>query len=228
MSGKKKWIFPILLTALTVCVWLVLVQLTPDPQPAETLPEWTYDPVIRVDEQGNTYEVLVPSELVDEWESYQRERERIASGETLPPETGEIPDTLYEKSYAIASEEQKRQLEQIQAANEWGSLGECTRAIMIVMGDLSADTPRLTLSQARDICEKLEGRWFLSSDSFEQNAVRRFDKIAGAPDFQGGSGIYRYVYYLDDEQTESITVMLGSVRYSNEETGESEVLVRYE
>lgn len=228
MSGKKKLTFGILLAVLAVCICFAAAQLMPDPMPAETLPQWTCDPIIKVDEHGNTYEVQVPSELVPEWESYQQELDRIARGETRPPETVEIPDTLYEKSYAIASEEQKRQLEQIRAANEWGSVGECTRAIMLVMGDLPADTPRLALEQARDICEKLESRWFFSADAFERNAVRQFDRIAGAPDFQGGSGVYRYVYYLDDEQTEFITVMLGRVAYTNETTGESEVLASYE
>jgi len=68
-----------------------------------------------------------------------------------------------------------------------------------VLGDLPADTPRLTVQDAGNLYGKVD---FADME-------KEFNKIAGAPDWIGGSGIYRSIYYLNDERTEAIYLMLG-------------------
>jgi hypothetical protein len=70
-----------------------------------------------------------------------------------------------------------------------------------MLGDLPADTPRLTVEDAANLYGKVE-----FADMEEA-----FNKIAGAPDWIGGSGIYRSIYYLNDERTEAIYLMLGNM-----------------
>ena len=227
MQKKRSIILVTLCVGLCIIIAMSINTLVLGAEYEDRYAEEIIEPIMFEDENGNTYEIMVPADQVEEWERQQREKEMEILGITIPSELDEDSMTLFSKSYAIATEAQKKQLSQIQESNEWGAMGDYTRAIMIVMGDLSADTPRLTLEQAQEICDDLEGRWFLSSDTFEENAVKLFNKFAGAPDFQGGSGVYRYVYYLNEEQTESITIMLGRIKYTDEVTGESKVLVSY-
>ena len=120
----------------------------------------------------------------------------------------------YDRAYAQATEEQKQKLEELKAVS---GVGEYTRQIHVIMGTLPEGTPRITLEQAKAICaqysDELEVKltWNVLSESF--------NKIVGAPDYEGGSGIHRIVYFLDEEGTEAIVLLGTSVQYVNMTTG---------
>lgn len=123
--------------------------------------------------------------------------------------------TLYEWAYANATEEQKVQLEAIQAERHGTPKDQWTRRILIAIDALSPNTPRLTLEVAQTLGSQqaLQTTYKGDTNAFESNVIKAFNAIAGAPDWEGGSGIYRYCYYLNEEQTQAIYVMLGRVIY---------------
>ncbi|MCW3983641.1 MAG: hypothetical protein NWE96_06550 [Candidatus Bathyarchaeota archaeon] len=108
--------------------------------------------------------------------------------------------SFYELAYAKATSEQKVQLDKIIADKSIGLPGEWRRPVLIAIGDLPKDQPRLTSEQAGKLYDTKD-RSVLESE---------FNKIAGAPDFIGGSGIGRSIYYLNDDRTEAIYVMEGN------------------
>ncbi len=113
--------------------------------------------------------------------------------------TSEPSASFYESAYAKATSGQKEELDKIIADKSIGLPGEWRRAVLITIGDLPKDTPRLSAEQAAKLY-----------DSKDVSALEsEFNKIAGAPDFVGGSGIERSIYYLNDNRTEAIYVMEG-------------------
>ena len=107
--------------------------------------------------------------------------------------------SFYESAYAKATSEQKEKLDKIIADKSIGLPGEWRRPVLIAIGDLPKDQPRLSAEQA--------GKLY---DSKNVSALEsEFNKIAGAPDFVGGSGIERSIYYLNDNRTEAIFLMEG-------------------
>ncbi len=118
-----------------------------------------------------------------------------------PPITNDSNASFYESAYAKATSEQKVELDKIIADNSISLPGEWRRPVLIAIGDLPKDQPRLTAEQAGKIY-----------DTKDRSALEsEFNKIAGAPDFVGGSGIGRSIYYLNDNRTEAIYVMEGLV-----------------
>jgi hypothetical protein len=117
---------------------------------------------------------------------------------------------FYQLSYDRATPEQREQLDAI-IADDWfgwgvdssGGMGQKRRDIHITLGDLPADTPRLTAQDAANLYGKVP---------FDQ-LDDEFNKIAGAPDWVGGSGITTTVYFMNDERTESIVLSLGDVSH---------------
>ncbi len=108
--------------------------------------------------------------------------------------------SFYELAYAKATSEQKVELDKIITDEGIGLPGEWRRPVLITIGDLPKDQPRLTAEQA--------GKLY---DTKDRSALEsEFNKIAGAPDFVGGSGIERAIYYLNDNRTEAIYVMEGN------------------
>ena len=123
----------------------------------------------------------------------------LASYTTPPPIIKDSNVSFYESAYAKATSEQKEELDKIIADKSVGLPGEWRRPVLIAIGDLPKDQPRLSAEQA--------GKLY---DSKDVNALENeFNKIAGAPDFVGGSGIERSIYYLNDNRTEAIYVMEG-------------------
>lgn len=112
--------------------------------------------------------------------------------------TNESYTSFYELAYAKATSEQKAELDKIIADKSVGLPGEWRRAVLIAIGDLPKDQPRLTAEQAGKIYDSI-GK---DADALE----REFKKIAGAPDFVGGSGIGRSIYYLNENRTDIIVV----------------------
>lgn len=137
---------------------------------------------------------------------------------TEPPEDedddepGE-PSGLYEECYAVATEEQREQLENIVVFENWSRQEWYTKQIMIIMDMLPEDTPCITLEQAQAICAEIDPYDYDTPDEFENVIVGRFNEIAGAPDFDGGSGITRKFYFLDNNQTEYLVVTGCFVEY---------------
>ena len=139
-----------------------------------------------------------PENKMEAWIAQQEEAKNIESGYA---EAEEDSLSFYELSYERATDEQQAQLEAIFADHSLGSVGEWRRDVLIVLGDLPADVPRLTAHDATNLYGKIE-----YTDLEEE-----FNKIAGAPDWVGGSGIERSVYFLNDERTEAIYLMLNDV-----------------
>ncbi|MDR0373326.1 MAG: hypothetical protein LBI79_07220 [Nitrososphaerota archaeon] len=110
--------------------------------------------------------------------------------------------SFYELAYAKATGEQKVELDKIIADEGIGLPGEWIRPVLIAIGDLPKDQPRLTAEQAGEIYDRI-GR--------DVGALEKeFNKIAGAPDFIGGSGIERSIYYLSDDRSQAIFLSLGN------------------
>ena len=135
---------------------------------------------------------------------------------------------LYEKSYAKATDAQKKQLESIQTnTTSYGYAQEYTKQILIIMGELPADTPQITLAQAQAICKDIQER-NLSFSEFTPALIAAFNEIAGAPDYNGGSGMRVIDYYLNDRQTELLRLTGISVLYINKEADIHDILCKWE
>lgn len=152
---------------------------------------------IASDKSDETQEL---DQKVEEWIGQQKEQSKKESGQN---EVEEGNRTFYELSYDRATDEQREQLEAIFSDHSLGSIGEWRRDVLITLGDLPADTPTLTAQDAAELYSSVP------YDALE-NA---YNTIAGAPDWVGGSGIHRSVYFLNDERTEAIYLLLGDVRH---------------
>lgn len=122
--------------------------------------------------------------------------------------------SLYEYCYAHASDEQRRQLESFEMRYK-GATSELLREgyirqIETIMGALQSDTPRLTVEQARSIYFEVLAEGYLpGSRELAIELERRYNEIAGAPDYVGGSGLYITVYSCNPEFTEGIFIING-------------------
>ena len=133
----------------------------------------------------------------------------LAAYASPPPIINDPNASFYESAYARATSEQKVELDKIIADNSIGLVGEWRRPVLIVIGDLPKDQPRLTAEQAGEIYDRIGKDGPSDLDENERALEREFNKIAGAPDFVGGSGIGRSIYYLNENRTDAIYVMLG-------------------
>ncbi|MFA5572010.1 MAG: hypothetical protein WC046_01000 [Candidatus Bathyarchaeia archaeon] len=129
----------------------------------------------------------------------------LATYTSPPPIINASNVSFYESAYARATSEQKVELDKIIADNSIGLVGEWRRPVLITIGDLPKDQPRLTAEQAGKIYDRI--------GKDESALEREFNKIAGAPDFVGGSGIGRSIYYLNDNRTDAIYVRLGDASH---------------
>ena len=120
---------------------------------------------------------------------------------TPTPTTNESNASFYELAYAKATSEQKEEIDKIIDDKSIGLPGEWRRAVLIAIGDLPKDTPRLSAEQAAKLFDSKE----------ISDLESEFNKIAGAPDFVGGSGIQRSIYFLKDDRSEAIILMLDDV-----------------
>ncbi|MDR1993367.1 MAG: hypothetical protein LBQ98_07750 [Nitrososphaerota archaeon] len=126
----------------------------------------------------------------------------VAHDWILGQETSPAPDaSFYELAYAKATSEQKIELDKIVADKSIDLPGEWIRPVLIAIGDLPKDQPRLTAKQAGEIYDQI--------GKDEGDLEKEFNKIAGAPDFIGGSGIERSIYYLNDNRSQAIFLSLG-------------------
>ena len=153
------------------------------------------------------------------------EQDALKSG-IAENEEGSVPaEDLFTKSYRIASEDQKARLDNIQKEDFLGAVGTYTKQIKIIMNELPETVPNITKAQAIDICSEVNVEDYASADDFEYDITQRFNEIAGAPDFEGGSGFRRIVYFIDDAHSKYIIIRLGNVEYVDNETDECEVIL---
>ncbi len=111
--------------------------------------------------------------------------------------------SVYESAYAKATSEQKVELDRIIADKSIGLPGEWIRPVLIAIGELPKGQPRLSAEQAAELYDSKEIS-ALAGEVKNRALVSEFNKIAGAPDFFGGSGIERAIYFLNDDRSEAI------------------------
>jgi hypothetical protein len=136
-------------------------------------------------------------EAINEWVPSQEADKDLANGTVFDEQNV----SFYELAYAKATSAQKVAIDEIIADTSIGLSGEWRRPVLLIIGDLPKDTPRLSVKQAAELFDTK------NVDDLESE----FNKIAGAPDFVGGSGIGRSIYFLNDDRSEAIILMLGDV-----------------
>ena len=119
---------------------------------------------------------------------------------------------LFENSYKKANSKQKELLDNIQYNNSFGS-GIYQKQIMQIMGELSEDIQYITKEQISDICSQLDPNDYTGQEDFIYDVMHRFDEITGAPDFIGGTGSLRAIYYTNEAHTEYVLVTNVALRY---------------
>ncbi len=127
----------------------------------------------------------------------------LASYTSPPPIINDSNVSFYESAYAKATSEQKEELDKIIADKSIGLPGEWRRPVLIAIGDLPEDQPRLSAEQAAELYDSKEIS-ALEGEVKNRALESEFNKIAGAPDFFGGSGIERAIYFLNDDRSEAI------------------------
>lgn len=132
---------------------------------------------------------------------------------------------LYTRCYSIASDEQKALLDNIEKDSSLGAVGTYTKQIKIIMNDLPETMPYLTKEQAISLCSTLNLGDYISTDEFEYAVAQLFNQVAGAPDFEGGSGIHRAIYYTDDTHAQYIVIRLGQVEYVDNQENTTETIL---
>jgi len=142
----------------------------------------------------NSSEGSLTQEAVKDTVTKDMKKEKITYESDVP---------FYEWAYAKATSEQKAEIDKIIADTSIDLPGEWRRPILIVLGDLPNNIPRLSVEQAAILFDTKE----------VSDLANEFNKIAGAPDFIGGSGIGRHIYFLNDERSEAIILMLNDVYY---------------
>jgi hypothetical protein len=126
----------------------------------------------------------------------------LATHTSPPPIINDSNASFYESAYAKATSEQKVELDKIIADKSIG-WGEWRRPVLIAIGELPKDQPRLSAEQAAELYDSKEIS-ALEGEDKNRALEAEFIKIAGAPDFFGGSGIERAIYFLNDGRTEAI------------------------
>lgn len=93
------------------------------------------------------------------------------------------------------------------------------RDALIITNELPNDQKRLTLEEAENI--------IMEKKSFN-DIIKSFNDIAGAPDWEGGSGTLRYYYYLDDKHSKVIVAFEGGFfKYKEVDENGKETLVKH-
>ncbi|MEK0312606.1 hypothetical protein [Cohnella sp. 56] len=94
-------------------------------------------------------------------------------------------------------------------------IGVWKRDALTILGELPQASKRLSVEEAERI---------VSKEKDIKSMTITFNEVAGAPDWEGGSGIERLIYYTDDSRKEAIVVMLGKVLHVIEdENGKQQI-----
>lgn len=133
----------------------------------------------------------------DEWVEQKIKEKSDANGIKPIATASETGYSLYLNK--AKSQEQKDALLKLQKDTSLG-WGEWKRNSLQIIGELPTNARRLKLEEARRIVkEKTDINTITSA----------FNEIAGAPDWEGGSGVHLVVYFLDDAHKEGVLIRNG-------------------
>jgi hypothetical protein len=124
-------------------------------------------------------------------------------------EVGTTAD-IFHRYYEIATEEQKKKLDEFDKAEKAKSTARYQRQILMIMGVIPEDMPRITVEQAREICDEVAEMRFQSENDYRLEIMRRFNAVCGAPDMAHAAGPV-YTYFLDNDGEQKILVALNGV-----------------
>lgn len=146
---------------------------------------------------------------IDDYVRNQEAKKAAALGATEMPENQDFYTECLKKAI---TQEQKDAIEKLKKDTSVG-YGEYKRDALMIIGVLPKGQRRLTLEEARQVVNETHG-------TDDVNVILgRFNAIAGAPDFVGGSGMTRTIYFLDDNRTELIYVFSAKlIGYSTIDT----------
>lgn len=112
--------------------------------------------------------------------------------------------------YCLENGAGKEKIEQLRQ-QEGFEMGYLYREALIAAKVLPADMPRITLEDAQR-----------TLGLTTEEILAALNKTAGVPDYAGGSGIHRTIYFLNNEGTEAIYVYdLGIMHHLYEENGQT-------
>jgi len=118
--------------------------------------------------------------------------------------------TAEESGYDLYFQEaqSETQIEQLQKLKNDTSLGigEWKRESLKIIGRIPKNQKRLTLESTNEIIKDLK-----TTDT--NDIINSFNEIAGAPDWEGGSGISRTIYFTDETKKESIQIIFDDVKH---------------
>jgi len=154
---------------------------------------------------------------VDEFVDQQIHEKDIREGRVnLKGPEAEQGYSYYLKKAVTA--EQKSKIKELEMDKSLG-LGEWKREAMRIIGELKMDSPRVTRADAEEIIGKYKD---------ETSIKDAFNLIAGAPDWEGGSGISRSIYFMDDERKEAIYVFSNGVYHVVNDQNGKQTMVPFE
>lgn len=132
----------------------------------------------------------------------------------------------YYCSHESTRPEDKKDLEHIIASTVGGIN---PRKMAIVIGRLDPEAPRLRLKRVKQICSELSSDQYVNASEFERAVAEMFDDFCAGPDFygDGGAGVTRREYYLNDEGTEYIKLEGPRVIYVNKTTDEQKIMFEW-
>jgi hypothetical protein len=96
----------------------------------------------------------------------------------------------------ILTEEEKLQFKELRQKGEQ-NFGEYQWQLKVLRGDISADSPRLTLDAAKEI---------IAANSSFGKILDKFSEVQEYPDFTGGSGYTLTEYWLDEKGNDKILI----------------------
>ncbi|REK69178.1 hypothetical protein [Paenibacillus paeoniae] len=85
-------------------------------------------------------------------------------------------------------------------------IGVWKREALQIIGKLPKDQQRLTFTSAKEIINGSKSKDVIDI-SFS------FNEIAGAPDWEGGSGISRTIYFTDEAKNEAIYILYNDIKH---------------
>ena len=130
----------------------------------------------------------------------------------------------YEESLKRATAEQKEKLLSIKKSKNLPGIGVYVKQIKVIMGEMDDSCPSITLEKAKEICEGFDQKQYQSITTAEAMLAEEFNKNAGAPDFDGGSGIKYRAYFVDDDPNTIIVISLGQAVYIDDYNSTKTVL----
>ncbi len=143
--------------------------------------------------------------------------------------------SVYEYCLEIANETQKAALEKLKEENpDIGVINDMERAILVIMGELPADQPRLTREWAEEFCKTHEWKAAQPDDpyyagNYYREAMDCLNKVAGAPDSVSEKGYGPVAeYFVDEDGSERIVLVASmSIGYKKTEMKGMEELYHY-